>query len=206
MSDKDSEMKKRKILRLSNKESNKITRECIESALILLMAEKKYNDITISEIVKRAGVSRTAYYRNYESKEDILNTLLQCLITNVITAMEQFSYVTEKEMYWKTLFITIKAHAKHYCVLLKAGFGHIILEEITKQMIFGIKVENAKERYDMVFWSGAVYNVLTNWVQEGMTETEDEMVQICLYISENINNDLATNKTGKAGRLHCNRY
>ncbi len=188
MSEITSEMKKREILRLSNKESNKITRECIESALILLMAEKEYNEITISEIVKRAGVSRTAYYRNYESKDDILNTLLHCLIADVIKAMTQFSYVTEQESYWKTLFVTTKAYAESFCVLLQAGFGHIILEEITKQMTAGLKEENAKDRYDMIFWSGAVYNVLTNWVQGGMKQTEDEMVQICLYILENFNN------------------
>ncbi len=80
MSKQDSEMKKREVLRLSNIESNKITRECIETALILLMSEKDYSNITISEIVQRAGVSRTAYYRNYSSKEDILNTLLHDVI------------------------------------------------------------------------------------------------------------------------------
>lgn len=185
MSEMSSEMKKREILRLSNKESNKLTRECIEYALILLMAEKEYNEITISEIVKRAGVSRTAYYRNYESKDDILNTLLRCLIADIIQAMTQFSYVTEQQLYWKTLFVTIKAHAESFCVLLKAGFGHIILEEITKQMTADLEEENANDRYDMIFWSGAVYNVLTNWVQDGMKQTEDEMVQICLYILDN---------------------
>lgn len=189
MSEINSEMKKREILRLSNKESNKITRECIESALILLMAKKEYNEITISEIVKRAGVSRTAYYRNYESKDDILNTLLHCLVADVIKAMTKFSYITEQELYWKTLFVIIKTHAESFYVLLKAGFGHIILEEITKQMTSDIKKENVKDRYDMIFWSGAVYNVLTNWFQDGMEQTEDEMVQICLYISENFDKE-----------------
>ncbi|MEA4891391.1 MAG: TetR/AcrR family transcriptional regulator [Peptococcaceae bacterium] len=183
MAEMNSEMKKREILRLSNKESNKLTRECIEAALILLMAEKDYSKITISEIVKRAGVSRTAYYRNYESKDDILNTLLRFLIADIIKAMTQFSYVTEQKMYWKTLFVTIKAHAGSFCVLLKAGFGQIILEEITRQMTAGIKEENTKDRYDMIFWSGAVCNVLTNWIQDGMKQTEEEMVEICLYVT-----------------------
>lgn len=187
MSKINSEMEKREILRLSNKESNKITRECIETALILLMAEKEYNEITISEIVKRAGVSRTAYYRNYESKEDILKTLLYDVIADVNGAMEQFSYISEQETYWKTLFTTIKAHTETFYALIKAGFGYVILEEITKHMTFGIEEEDTKGKYDMIFWSGAVYNVLTNWVQYDMNQTEDEMVQICLYIVENFN-------------------
>lgn len=189
MSVTDSEMKKREILRLSNKESNKITRECIEAALILLMQKKEYNEITISEIVKRAGVSRTAYYRNYESKEDILKNLLQDVITNINIATSQFSYVTEQEAYWNALFVTTKAHAESIFALLKAGFGHIILEEITKHMIDNSIEKDLKSKYDMIFWSGAVYNILTNWVQNGMEQTEDEMVKICLYIVENFNKE-----------------
>lgn len=187
MSKMNPEVKQREVLRLSNKESNKITRECIESALILLMAEKEYNEITISEIVKIAGVSRTAYYRNYESKEDILKTLLHDLIADINGAMEQFSYITEQENYWKTLFVTIKAHTDTLRTLIKAGFGYVILEEITKHMTDSIAEEDTKSRYDMIFWSGAVYNILINWVQYGMKQTEDEMVQICLYIIENFN-------------------
>lgn len=189
MSEINSEMKKREILRLSNKESNKLTRECIETALILLMAEKEYSEITISEIVNRAGVSRTAYYRNYESKEDILKTLLHDVIADINGAMEQFSFVSEQETYWNALFVTTKAHAKSFCALLKAGFGHIILEEITKHMINSTTEDDTKNKYIIIFWSGAIYNVLTNWVQDGMEQTEDEMAQICLYILENFNNE-----------------
>ncbi len=184
MSDIQSEMKKREVLRLSNKESNRITKECIESALLLLMAEKDYQEITISEIVKRAGVSRTAYYRNYRSKEDILNTALTELIENIIRAMTKFSYVTEQALYWKTLFATTKIHAVSFGVLLRAGFGPVVLEEITKQMTSEIDAEDIKNRYDMIFWSGAVYNILISWILGGMKQTEDEMVEICLYISD----------------------
>jgi Transcriptional regulator len=182
-----SEMKKREILRLSNEESNKLTKECIESALILLMAEKEYTEITISEIVKRAGVSRTAYYRNYESKEDILKNLLQDVIKQVNHAMSRFSYVTEQKKYWKTLFAVTKTHASSFNALLRAGFGHVILEEITENMINTLPKVNLEEKYDMIFWSGAVYNVLINWLNSGMEQTEDEMVKVCLYIIENFN-------------------
>lgn len=44
--------------RLGNKESNKITRECVETALIQLMKTKPFEAITITDIVQRAGVSR----------------------------------------------------------------------------------------------------------------------------------------------------
>ena len=65
--------KRNDALRMSNKESNRFTRECLQTALIYLMGEKSFEKISISELVRRSGVSRTAFYRNYSSKEEILN-------------------------------------------------------------------------------------------------------------------------------------
>ena len=59
----------------SNEESNKITKSSLQTALIYLMNKKDFDKITITELVKKAGVSRMAFYRNYNSKEDILEKL-----------------------------------------------------------------------------------------------------------------------------------
>lgn len=59
-------------LHQSNKEANQITRESIETALLYLLEKKEMRHISISELVRKAGVSRNAFYRNYKSKEEIL--------------------------------------------------------------------------------------------------------------------------------------
>ena len=51
---------------------NVFAKDCIAMALIKLMKQKKYEDITITEIADTAGVSRVTYYRNYSSKEEII--------------------------------------------------------------------------------------------------------------------------------------
>lgn len=61
-----------KNLSQSNKEINQLTRESIETALLFLLEKKDMRQISISELVKKAGVSRNAFYRNYKSKEEIL--------------------------------------------------------------------------------------------------------------------------------------
>ena len=52
--------------------ANTIVRESIETALIQLMEKKPFGEISISEIVEKAGVSRVSYYRNYYYKEEVL--------------------------------------------------------------------------------------------------------------------------------------
>ena len=96
MNDAKSEMEKRDILRLSNFESNKLTKECLQTALIYLMGEKPFEKITITELVKRSGVSRTAFYRNYNSKEEILNEISDELTKMIANAFSK----AEKEENW----------------------------------------------------------------------------------------------------------
>ena len=52
--------------------ANLFVRDCITKALFNLMKKKDYLEITVSEIVNAAGVSRNSFYRNYQSIEDII--------------------------------------------------------------------------------------------------------------------------------------
>ena len=52
---------------------NRFTRQCIGEAMIALMQDKNYEEITISDIVKKAGVSRMTFYHYFQSKTDALN-------------------------------------------------------------------------------------------------------------------------------------
>ena len=44
----------------------KKTHIAIQNAFIELLEEKPINDITVSELTKRADVNRTTYYNNYK--------------------------------------------------------------------------------------------------------------------------------------------
>lgn len=44
----------------------------ITEATLQLLESMSYNKLTVMEVVKRAGVSRMAFYRNFESIEDVL--------------------------------------------------------------------------------------------------------------------------------------
>ena len=44
----------------------------ITEALLALLKEKDYQDISITELCEKADVTRTSFYRNFKSKDDIL--------------------------------------------------------------------------------------------------------------------------------------
>ena len=49
------------------------TRSWIFEALMLLLDEKPYAKIGICDITKKAGIARQTFYRNYNSKDDIVS-------------------------------------------------------------------------------------------------------------------------------------
>ena len=63
-------------------QSNQIARECMVSALMQLLETKPLSTISVTEITKKAGVSRMTYYRNYHSKEEIFSSYLEDIIAS----------------------------------------------------------------------------------------------------------------------------
>jgi AcrR family transcriptional regulator len=52
------------------------TLQLLQSALAKLVEEKEYKDITIQEILDRANVGRSTFYAHFESKDQLLRSLL----------------------------------------------------------------------------------------------------------------------------------
>ncbi|KXT78551.1 Transcriptional regulator, TetR family [Streptococcus sp. DD13] len=75
----------------SNQEANSLTKEALETALLYLLQRKELQKISIAELVRTAGVSRNAFYRNYKSKEEILSKHFGKTTKKLIFAWQSFS-------------------------------------------------------------------------------------------------------------------
>lgn len=60
------------------------TREAIESAARKLFAERGFHGTTLSDITSAAGRSPAVFYRYYGDKEDLLATLAESFLHNVV--------------------------------------------------------------------------------------------------------------------------
>lgn len=58
------------------------TRELLQKALIELIGEHGYDAITIQDIVDRANVGRTTFYKHYNSKEDLFMSCHEAIISD----------------------------------------------------------------------------------------------------------------------------
>jgi len=57
---------------MNNQEKNTYVRQHILSALLELMETQEFASISIQALVDAAGVGRASFYRNFASKEDVL--------------------------------------------------------------------------------------------------------------------------------------
>ena len=66
------EQKAKNVSPFSNESRNAYVVEHLTSSMLALLKEKPIAEISISELCDMAGVGRTSFYRNYQTKEDIV--------------------------------------------------------------------------------------------------------------------------------------
>ncbi|PLS30997.1 TetR family transcriptional regulator [Bifidobacterium margollesii] len=165
-------------LHRNNEESNAFVRECIEGALVQLMETRSFESITVSDIARRAGVSRNAYYRNYGSKEAILDDYLRGLIETIDETMVVYDPLTQTRESWIALLGAVRRIAAKYRLLLDAGHGERIVDAMHANMNRGATDDRPGPRYASRFWAGAICSVLEQWVRDGMVLPEEELADV----------------------------
>lgn len=173
------ELEKRDILRMSNKESNQITRECLQTALIFLMSQKPFDKITVTELVKRSGVSRTAFYRNYTSKEEILNELCNTFLDALAESFSDTGFKSSPRLWYYKFFQVVKENAMLFRLLLQA---HMLNTSVFSTYSISKKLDHSVEsasHYEFLAWEGAFSTIVIHWFQDGMKESIDFMADFC---------------------------
>ncbi|MFF2482404.1 TetR/AcrR family transcriptional regulator [Paenibacillus sp. NPDC058071] len=66
----------------------KRTLSLIRDALISLMDEKGFDQLTVQDITERAEINRATFYRHYQDKYDLLNKIVDEILQQFQTAFE----------------------------------------------------------------------------------------------------------------------
>ena len=169
------ELENMEILRLSNEESNKVTRECLRIAMFKLMNQEHFDKITITEIAKRAGVSRLAFYRNYDSKEALVADLCQSLFTELRKSLTSDQFRTDRKGWYRDFFETIRDNSEYFQIYLDANLK--LADGLVLETVY--PVSSVEDHYARAASEGAFLSVLTDWFKGGMRETPEKMADIC---------------------------
>lgn len=172
------ENQKTKGLKSHNFNLNKLIKESLGEALILLMDKKAFSSITITELCKKAGVSRMAFYGNYSSKEDLLKKVVLESVERLLERIGSPFRQTTNLKWYEEMFNSIKEDEFCLRTIFRSGFKHEYLI-ILNELVLHDPTVSAENKYLRIIWTGGVANVIISWIEEGLKEPPEEMAKFC---------------------------
>ena len=162
------------------------TRQLLSTALIEVMLEKRYDEITVQDIIDRANVGRSTFYAHFLDKEDLLVSQL----TRVLDALtQQHGPFVAGELTPASLvpfFQHVQEHHRLYTALARGGGIEMLFKKGQERMRQNIEqhlravipVEQmpaAPLSLIAAYVAGAILTMLTWWLDQGMSHTPQQM-------------------------------
>ena len=160
-------------MNMNNEQKNTYVKKQITTALLALLKEKPLSDISVSELTNKAEIGRVSFYRNYQSKEDILKEESDRLIKEWGRLYES-NTESAPETLFPSLFDFYRDHRDFYTTLYNAGMSSIMMETIIGTIQITPEMQNL-EAYMKSFWVYGIYGWMLEWIKRGMQESGKEL-------------------------------
>jgi len=164
------------------KNNGLLLKEWMFIAFMQLLREKPLDEITITEITSRAGVSRMAFYRNYNAKEEIVRDFFaekkaEFHAGAVLSSINDGHITYQNVSYCFTYLLRYSNEIK---LLLRANMGNIVLDTITNYLLefFLPDPTDTKRKYLLHSYAGSIYNTFVVWLQNGTKEPPEQIARL----------------------------
>lgn len=171
------------------------SKKWIMESLIELMNYKNFQDITVNKLAEHAGLGRKTFYRNFNSKEDVLNAYLNNLINQFVIRLSSVDVITSKIALFE-LFTLCEKNKSFLLGLKRSKMLGYLLEEwnVALPGIHELMLEripyfpNSDSKialeYTLAFNAGGIWNLIVKWVNTGMQQTPEELTGIVMKLVE----------------------
>ena len=153
-----------------------LLKECMADALLRAMKEKSFEKITVTEITEAAGVNRSTWFRNFESKDEALTFKLvllwyqwagehgmrDCRRYTAENVEDFFAFNASIQPVLETIY-----HAEQLPCVYDA-FCHVM----------SAKSETTPaQAYEARFYSYGLFGLLDEWIGRGFCETPQQLAE-----------------------------
>ena len=183
------------------------TRAAIFTAFERLLERKKYNKITIKDIIDEANVGRTTFYEHFETKDALLDELCSDLFHHIFsdhphsstpgTPSHDFSFSQGDSRQIITHILYHLQDNNKSMIRLMCGesseiflfyFRNYLNELVLPYLISEMKQQNTSipAAFLQNHICGSFVGMVQWWVQRGMEETPEELAGYFLAVTEPI--------------------
>lgn len=163
----------------------KRSQRALADAMAALLVERAYADITVSDIVSRADVSRATFYLHFVAKEDLLAHVLDGLFESLdLDPTSMLGEASLTEAVGIAVFRFSQAHGPVLTALANTGSSGVLamrteahvralMEGFASKL--GVTVDPDKLRFAAAFLAGAAAQLLIGWLGSGMKDPPEVM-------------------------------
>ncbi|MCD7824614.1 MAG: TetR/AcrR family transcriptional regulator [Clostridiaceae bacterium] len=164
--------------------------EAIYDAFFLVLKEKALDKITVSDVIKRAGIVRSTFYNHYENISALVSVIEDRTINDIFALMETFHPKDDRDM-CKSYFLTICQYTMtnvFLATLLGSPRGDTFFEKL--MTLFHHYVSNVTKTttpsnhskdefsYMIACTIGSVLGVLHKWTREKFQTPPEVIAEI----------------------------
>lgn len=106
---------------------NKRVRTAIAKAWSALLKEKSFSEIKVTDLVKRAGVARRSYYRNFESMEDVAKEYMSEIQQDTMRKLKNQKIEQYNKDFGTVIMEGLERQKEDILAMYHAGLSQIIL-------------------------------------------------------------------------------
>lgn len=162
-----------------------LTKNYIFEALYELLSRRTINEINVSEICEKAGVSRMSFYRNFKSKDDLVEKSLMKILENLKDTLSKQELINQYTVTREIFATTLK-----YQKITPAFKNSDYIDKFTQciaDKLFTFAPEdkiNPARKYIPIFYFSALAGTLAVWLDNGAVETPEEMAKCICSLGE----------------------
>ena len=160
----------------------------IEKGFLEMLKEKKYEDITVSEICLRMNMPRKAFYRYFDAKDDVLSAMLDHTMSEYSgfsvdrSGESKRSLELELEEYFKYWYekrhmLTALDNSGMIGALIERTINYPVGDRIVTNKFLPDDTDVVRERVFKFAFAGLVYTMI-EWYRNGFDFTTKEMAKI----------------------------
>lgn len=159
---------RRRVLAENNATAKREARTCIKTALLALLEQESYENISMTDIIRKSGVSRAGVYKNYKSKDEIMLDIFKLPLKEVFASLGNSVYEN-----LDLIFRVADENKETIRMLARAGLAHRFLD------VLNSRYEDASVSFYHPEWNGLLYNAAVEWVKSCPDEpVEDALVRV----------------------------
>ena len=172
------------------------TRAALRSALLALLEEKPFDQITIRDIAARSGTGYATFFRHHETKAGLLNDLAADEISALMKLALPVLLETNSRAAARTLCRYVDEHRKLWSALLTGGAAGPMREEFLRQ---AKQIPPQRSNPDswlpddlrVIYGVSSTVEILTWWLQRREDFTVDQVAEILdrLVIAPTVSRD-----------------